>query len=122
MSKIDKKLVNVDAFVEILKVAGGDFKGLSHYVKRNDTYYWYKIRDQRTIKIGDVNILEQYLDKKFGKGTFADAFLVVMGGNAIGKMKNRIEELENELNEVKKLIKSTKNKELIADLTNILGE
>jgi|GEM_PF-3997922 hypothetical protein len=122
MSKIDRKLVDVDSFLEILFKAGGNIKALSLFAKQCDTYYWFRLRDRRVLTIGDVYILEQYLNKKFGKGTFEDSYLEVMDGNAIGNMKNQIENLEKSIKEIKDFIKSTKNPRIINDFQKIIGE
>lgn len=122
MNKIDRKLVDVDGFIAILDVAGGNMKELSHFAKRSDTYYWYRLRDRRKLTIGDVYLLEQYLDKKFGKGTFQDAFLRIIEGDGNVKQKNEVEELKKSIEEIKQHIGSTKNKKLKTQSTNILGE
>ncbi len=125
MSKIDKKMIDVDVWLMILKEAGGTLKGVSVHSGWSDTYYYVKVKAERRLSIGDVYCLERYINERFGKGAFDDAYLMVKEGNPIENIKNELEnhkktmtELKNQLKSIAKSLSDNNSKEKINLLIN----
>lgn len=120
--KIDRKLVDADAFLKILYEGGGNMKALSTFLNQGETYIYVKVKDARRLNIGLVYQLEHYLDKTFGKGTFEDSYLEVMKGSAIGKMEERIEQVDEVKKKLLEAMKRIKDGELKVDFQRIIEE